>query len=274
MEEGAASPASIESLAEVTSTRGLVAPKKRKLEGLADSTRLTRKKKVKRIGEGEDETLNLEQAINTSIGKYDNRLLADFVAQRTKRFNPGLTLLELEDIHLPEQAFRDTSGFVKPRILGNLPAYLTDSVSEVKKQDKLISAPKTTGSPHTIIITAAGLRAADISRALRTFQSKDAIVGKLFAKHIKLKEAINYVKKTRMGIGVGTPTRIIDLLDADALSCQKLERIVVDCSHIDQKKRGIFDMKETQQPLMRLLNREQLKNRYGKEQDGIDLLFY
>lgn len=81
-------------------------------------------------------------------------------------------------------------------------------------------------------------------------------------------------KKTRMGIGVGTPTRIIDLLDAGALSSQKLERIVLDCSHIDQKKRGIFDMKETQQPLMQLLNRDEIKNRYGKEQGGIDLLFY
>lgn len=29
------------------------------------------------------------------------------------------------------------------------------------------------------------------------FQSKDCIVAKLFAKHIKLKDAIDYVKKTR-----------------------------------------------------------------------------
>ena len=33
-------------------------------------------------------------------------------------------------------------------------------------------------------------------------------------------------------------------------------------------------MKETQQPLMALLNRETLKSRYGKDQDGIDLLLY
>lgn len=59
-----------------------------------------------------------------------------------------------------------------------------------------------------------------------------------------------------------------------ALSSNKLERIIVDCSHIDQKKRGIFDMKETQQPLMALLNRENMKSRYGEERDGIDLLLY
>ena len=34
-------------------------------------------------------------------------------------------------------------------------------------------------------------------RALRIFQTKDAVVAKLFAKHIKLREAIEYVKKSR-----------------------------------------------------------------------------
>jgi protein CMS1 len=74
-------------------------------------------------------------------------------------------------------------------------------------------ASKKTGAPHTIVVTSAGLRAADItryifrtglsvsaealSRVLRTFQTKEAIVAKLFAKHIKLTDAIDYVKKTR-----------------------------------------------------------------------------
>lgn len=40
------------------------------------------------------------------------------------------------------------------------------------------------------------------------------MVAKLFAKHIKLKEAMDMAKKTRMGIGVGTPQRIADLLES------------------------------------------------------------
>lgn len=64
------------------------------------------------------------------------------------------------------------------------------------------------------MIVSAGLRAANVARlvfhllfhrlvaeeifrALRTFQTKDAAVAKLFAKHIKLKDAISYVKRTR-----------------------------------------------------------------------------
>lgn len=48
----------------------------------------------------------------------------------------------------------------------------------------------------------------------------------------------------------------------------------MDASHIDLKKRGILDMKETQQPLMMLLNRADLKDRYDREKGGIGLMFY
>lgn len=59
------------------------------------------------------------------------------------------------------------------------------------------------------------------------------------------------------------------------MSSKHLERIIVDASHIDQKKRGILDMKETQVPLVQLLTRADLKERFGSEgQDKIELLFY
>ncbi|KAH0563418.1 csm1-like protein [Trichoglossum hirsutum] len=77
-----------------------------------------------------------------------------------------------------------------------------------------------------------------------------------------------------MGIAVGTPTRLIDLLNEGVLSIEKLQRLVVDCSYMDQKKRGILDMRETQAPLMELLNRQGLKERYAASENGVDLLFY
>lgn len=49
---------------------------------------------------------------------------------------------------------------------------------------------------------------------------------------------------------------------------------MVDSSHIDQKFRGIFDMRETQQPLMALLNQSDLKSRYGNGSEEIRLLLY
>jgi protein CMS1 len=58
------------------------------------------------------------------------------------------------------------------------------------------------------------------------------------------------------------------------LIVDRLERIVVDASHIDVKKRGILDMKETQIPLMSWLGQTEFKERYASEKDGIQLLFY
>jgi len=48
---------------------------------------------------------------------------------------------------------------------------------------------------------------------VRKFQTKDATVAKLFAKHIKIKDSIKFLKSTRTGIAVGTPTRLKDLLE-------------------------------------------------------------
>ncbi len=55
---------------------------------------------------------------------------------------------------------------------------------------------------------------------------------------------------------------------------ENLKRIVVDASHIDQKKRGVMDMKETMVPLVKWLARKEFKERYTEEENPIDLLFY
>lgn len=109
----------------------------------------------------------------------------------------------------------DTTAFSQDRVTDKLPDFLEQFAGSrrKKKGKKLSDAPQEKGSPHTLVVAGAGLRAADLTRALRKFQTKESMVAKLFAKHIKLKEAIDTVKKTRMGVGVGTPQRIIDLLD-------------------------------------------------------------
>lgn len=73
-------------------------------------------------------------------------------------------------------------------------------------------ASPNTGTPHTLILTAAALRAADLTRAVRKFQSKENVVAKLFAKHIKIKESVEFCQQTRIGIGVGTPERVLALI--------------------------------------------------------------
>lgn len=70
---------------------------------------------------------------------------------------------------------------------------------------------------------------------------------------------------------MGTPDRLIALLDQNALSTANLKRVVVDVSYIDSKKRGILDMKDLFEPLMRLL----LRSEFVADGEGNDLfLFY
>lgn len=201
---------------------------KRKREAEPKSKRAAKRKRTKKPKDINEDELDEELGVNTAIARMDSRLLADYVAQRTKRFESDLSLVELEDRYLPERAIRDTSTWEGQRDLEHLPAFLEEFGKDLKE------APKAKGSPHTLVVASAGLRAANLTRygsslsvllgldadwwgrALRKFQSKDATVAKLFAKHIKLKEAIESCKNTRMGIGVGTPQRIIDLLDDGA----------------------------------------------------------
>jgi protein CMS1 len=55
---------------------------------------------------------------------------------------------------------------------------------------------------------------------------------------------------------------------------ENLERLVVDASHIDQKKRGVMDMKDTMMPLARFLARKEFKEKYAAEEKPLSLLFY
>jgi protein CMS1 len=73
----------------------------------------------------------------------------------------------------------------------------------LKKQfgDLKATPNKPTGAPHTIVVTASGIRAADVCRSLKAGLPKqgvkDAKVEKLFAKHLKLADQVASLKRNR-----------------------------------------------------------------------------
>ncbi|WYZ45557.1 hypothetical protein EsH8_VIII_000873 [Colletotrichum jinshuiense] len=230
------------------------------------------KKKKKKSAFAVDETLlNGELGINESFAVMDNQLLADYTAQKLTRFGTDLSSVELSDLSISANSIKDTTSWTEPRSLDKLSDFLEKFA---EKPEKLGTAPEKKGAPHTIIVAGAGLRAADIVRAVRRFQSKKNTVSKLFAKHMKVDEQVKFLQNTRTGIAVGTPARLMELADNGALSLEKLHRLVVDASHIDQKKRGVMDMKETMLPLARWLTRKEFKERYADEKRPLDLMFY
>ncbi|KAJ3954507.1 Protein cms1 [Colletotrichum tropicale] len=231
-----------------------------------------RKKKKKKSAYTVDETLlNEELGINESFAVMDNQLLADYTAQKLARFATDLSPVEISDLSLSANAIKDTTSWTEPRSTDKLAAFLEKFA---EKPEKLPTAPEKKGTPHTIIVAGAGLRAADIVRAVRGFQTKKSTVAKLFAKHMKVEEQVKFLQGTRTGIAVGTPARLVELADNGALCLDKVQRVVVDASHIDSKKRGVMDMKDTMMPLARWLSRKELKERYTDDKRHLDLMFF
>jgi hypothetical protein len=77
----------------------------------------------------------------------------------------------------------------------------------------------------------------------------------------------------RIDFGVGTPDRLAALLEEKALSTANLKQVVIDVSYIDQKKRGILDMKELHESLIKFLLRKNFVGE-GKERGDDLFVFY
>jgi protein CMS1 len=75
--------------------------KKRKRGVVEQSAkRAAKKTKSKKNAIDEDE-LDLENCINKAFSHMDNQLLADYLAQRTRKYESDLSSIELEDKHIP-----------------------------------------------------------------------------------------------------------------------------------------------------------------------------
>ena len=71
------------------------------LDAVAISPRTRKKAKISRIHRlNEEKDLDLVQVLNLTIAKLDSRLLADYVAKRTKWFFPNLSFVELEEMYI------------------------------------------------------------------------------------------------------------------------------------------------------------------------------
>ncbi|KAF7532015.1 hypothetical protein G7Z17_g13683 [Cylindrodendrum hubeiense] len=244
--------------------------KKRQAEA-APQAEKPKKAKKRKANAPDDDSLDVELGVNLLFTRMDNQLLADHLAQKLTRFGTELSPIEISDLTMSANSIQDTTSWQESRTLDRIPDFL-ERFS--RGAEELMKASKRKGAPHTIIVAGAGMRAADITRVVRKFSSKQSTVGKLFAKHMKVDEQVEFLKKHSIGIGIGTPARLIELIKNGALSLENLRRVVVDASHIDQKKRGVMDMKDTMLPLARFLSLEEFKSGYVDETKPLSLLFY
>ncbi|EXJ63669.1 hypothetical protein A1O7_00004 [Cladophialophora yegresii CBS 114405] len=201
----------------------------------------------------------------------DPALLADRFAKYIQKYSPNSSPIELEEQYLPTKAFLDTTVYDRDRVAANLPQFIERFSPEGKVG---LSNCDDKASPHTLVVTSSGIRTADLYRELRVFQNEESKVGKLIAKHMKLRDNIEYMLGNKIGIAISTPFRFKQLVDADALKTGKLRRIVVDGSFRDEKNNTIFTMPQTFNPLVVLLNEKTIRQRYGEGKGNIDILVF
>ena len=83
----------------------------------------------------------------------------------TTTFSGGSSCYSRSRLNLyAETAFHDTTSWAKPRTLQDMPNFLEHYSRKGAGSLALSSASQKPGSPHTLVITSAGLRAADITR--------------------------------------------------------------------------------------------------------------
>lgn len=94
--------------------------------------------------------------------------------------------------------------------------YKTHSSVTPTLRTRLSQRSKLNGAPTLLFLTAAALRVVDLTRVLKQSKAlrgeKSGEVAKLFARHFKLAEHTEYLKRTKVGVAIGTPGRVGKLL--------------------------------------------------------------
>ena len=231
------------------------------------TTPLTKKKKYKSKAErkgaatkpSDDGDIGTGDDFDPDIAQKDPSLLADHVARTIKRCYKKDTAIELDEKYLPGSIFTDTTAFKDDRKKDTLGKFLEFLVGG--QQSQLTSAAEETARPHTIILCQSGIRAADLARVLKTYETDGNAVVKLFAKHFKIEQQAVFLRKNKTGFGVGTPQRISELIGTGALKMDNLARIIIDGSHVDEKKFGIWGHQEVFKAMISFLKMDSVLDR-------------
>ncbi|KAG5437664.1 hypothetical protein PCANB_000701 [Pneumocystis canis] len=221
------------------------------LEGQEIENKILKRKRQKQKKYSENDAIN-ESKILLNLSA---EMQADYMEKKIRELYENYSSLELDDLRISDRYFFEVY-WTDHMNLKNLPAFL--------EQGNLYDpryVPSPCGSPHTIIFSIAALRVADITR-----------VAKLFAKHNKLKDHINYLAHTRLTIAVGTPGRIMDLIDNEALKVNFLKWIILDTTFADVKKRRFWDMPECWKSLIKLITKDPLKTRL--KEGNVKIVYY
>lgn len=185
----------------------------------------------------------------------DSGLLSTDAEQVSKTFwgfvtkaNKDFTELQ-KNIGLPPSSFvvcRNEVGWKDCSII------VKAGVSQWKKNVMEESlAPR---SPRVVVLSGSANRALVLIRELRS--NLNCFVGKFFSRHIKLKETAAILGQNEgkaVPVGVGTPGRVLKLIDCEHMNLDGTQLVIVDMSR-DLKGYNLLEQKDIQKDATKLLN--------------------
>ncbi|KAI3646363.1 hypothetical protein MP228_009291 [Amoeboaphelidium protococcarum] len=112
----------------------------------------------------------------------------------------------------------------------------------------LITRSTEKNNVKTIILCSGALRCIEVINQCKEQKLKTA---KCFARHLKVDEQLNYISGSAVDVAVGTPNRVLQLLNKNAFD--NVDRIIIDMNK-DVKDRTILDLPECKRDLVLLLS--------------------
>ena len=139
-----------------------------------------------------------------------------------------------------------------------LPDYLRAIFADSWKR-RLTRAPKSSRdgkySPALVIVCSGAIRCLDVIKQLGEFRGeagKAIRIAKLFARHMKVDQQAEMLKAPT-AICVGTPNRILKLVQIGALNVSRTDALMLDM-HVNDKGVNVMTMPDTAEDVLKLLH--------------------
>ena len=120
-------------------------------------------------------------------------------------------------------------------------ANVTDFLQQAFPQLQKIASDKSQremGQPFVLFLSSSAVRANELAKDLRV-KLRNLKTAKLFAKHLKVDAQVEVLQSEFNALAVGTPNRLMKLLEMNAMSLARCRLVVLDSSFKDSKS---FDL--------------------------------
>lgn len=209
-----------------------------KREPIQGDLAISERPSKKRKKAGENSLLDLGSAIREATTEIQSKLIAEFSGVR----------------FLPQHMARADTNSEDDLGIG-------DRIKAVVSK-KTLKKWKTKESPGVIIICLSARRAVQILKEISPLNVRAA---KLFAKHITIEDQVKQLQESSFGVAVGTPHRLLTLIQQGALSLEQTQCIVLD-TFVNDKRFSVYTLPDTVTPTQELL-KEHVYSQCRKRRD-------